>query len=449
MTLGANYRRLFAATTVSNLGDGVGLIAYPWLASAITRNPILITLVVAVQRLPWLLFTLPAGVITDRGDRRRLMIGANATRAVLTLFVAVAVLLAGRDLPGPDEVQQVMRTDALLYVVVLVATLLLGVAEVLYDNSAQTFLPAIVEPDDLERANGRMYSAELVANQFAGPPLGSALLVIGFAAPFFLDAGSFAVSAALIFMIAGRRRTQPVGDPSGASAPSDDPWRTELAAGFRWLWGHELLRPMCIILGAMNALDTLVFSSLVLFGQEVLETTPTEFAIMSTGAAVGGLFGGWCASAISRRIGSGPSLWLTLVASVVTLTLIGLASSWVLVWILMFVMLFTAVLWNVITVSLRQTIIPDALLGRVNSVYRFFAWGMMPVGALLGGLIVAVTDAFASRQLALRMPWFVSAAGNVVLLMFVVGRLTTARMDGARNAAVSETASLATSEPVT
>ena len=100
MSLGANYRRLFTASTISNLGDGVGLIAYPWLASAVTRNPVLIALVAVAQRLPWLVFTLPAGVITDRGDRRKIMLGANAARAVFTAFVALAVLWHGSTLPG-------------------------------------------------------------------------------------------------------------------------------------------------------------------------------------------------------------------------------------------------------------------------------------------------------------------------------------------------------------
>src|SRR5918995_3684115 len=92
VALGPSYRKLFAASTVSNLGDGISIIAYPWLASAITRSPLLIALVAVAQRLPWLLFSLPAGVITDRGDRRRLMVGANPGRAVLTGVVAIAVL---------------------------------------------------------------------------------------------------------------------------------------------------------------------------------------------------------------------------------------------------------------------------------------------------------------------------------------------------------------------
>ena len=106
--LGRNYHRLFGAATISNLGDGVALVAYPWLASAITRNPLLIAIIVVVQRLPWLLFALPAGVLTDRHDRRLLMIGANSARAVITVFVAIAVVARGSDLPGPDELDSVV-----------------------------------------------------------------------------------------------------------------------------------------------------------------------------------------------------------------------------------------------------------------------------------------------------------------------------------------------------
>ena len=135
-TLGADYRKLFAATTISNLGDGVGVIAYPWLASAITRNPLLIALIAAAQRLPWLVFTLPAGVYTDRHDRRRLMIGANAARAVLTAIVGVAVLARQDVIPAPDQLEQVVGTEWLLYLFLLVATMLLGTCEVIYDNSA-------------------------------------------------------------------------------------------------------------------------------------------------------------------------------------------------------------------------------------------------------------------------------------------------------------------------
>jgi MFS family permease len=428
--LGRDYFKLFGASTVSNLGDGIGVIAYPWLASAVTRDPVLIALVFVVQRVPWLLFSLPAGVVTDRVDRRRLMITANLARTVVTVFVAVVVMFGQDGLLAPDELAAAVDwpTDTGLYLLILLATLLLGVAEVLYDNAAQTFMPAVVEPDQLEKANGRLWSAELVANTFVGPPLGALLIAATFALPFFVDAATFAVSAALIALIpaATRRSSDEIVDRK--------PWKTELAEGMRWLWGHDLLRPMAIILGILNALGMMGFAVLVLFAQEVLGTSATEFALLTTGGAIGGIIGGWTASKISVTIGSGPSLWLTLIVGGVSTMAIGLSSRWPAVWLMFAIFTLVGTLWNVITVSLRQTIIPDHLLGRVNSVYRFFAWGMMPIGTALGGLIVWMTDHLASRELALRMPWLVAGALHFVVFAYAAPRLTTAKIEAARSA---------------
>jgi MFS family permease len=424
VTLGPSYRKLFAASTISNLGDGVGLVAYPWLASAVTRNPVLIALVIVAQRLPWLVFTLPAGVITDRHDRRTIMFLANTARAAITALVALAVMWRGGDLPGPDELDTVVGTEAVLYICVLVATMLLGVGEVLYDNSAQTFMPRIVDSADLERANGRLYSAELVANQFGGPPIGAVLLTIGFAVPFVLDAASFTVSAALIFAI--------VATPA-ASAPAErKPWRAELSEGVRWLWHHELLRTLAIVLGLLNALGAMTLSIEVLFAQEVLGTSTTEFAALTMIAALGGVIGGWASSSVTLRIGPGPSLWLVLAGGGLATATIGLMSWWPVVGLLFGVYAAMAVLWNVITVSLRQTIIPDHLLGRVNSVYRFFGWGSMPIGALLGGAVVAIADAFTSREVALRIPFILAGACQLLVFVYAGPRLTTARIEAAR-----------------
>jgi len=426
--LGANYRKLFAATAISNLGDGVGVIAYPWLASAITRNPLLIALVAVVQRLPWLLFTLPAGVITDRNDRRRLMVIANVTRAVLTAVVAIGVLARQDVIASPDDIDQVLGTEWFLYVVILVATLLIGTAEVIYDNSAQTFLPAIVDNEHLEKANGRMYSAELVANQFAGPPLAALLLAVGFVLPVLFDAVSFALSAGLVFAIVATKRAP----APGVIEVERQSFKAELTEGFRWLWHHDLIRAFAIALGALNLLGTMATAVFVLWGQEVLGTSTLEFGLLSTAGAVGGVAGGWMASAITTRIGSGVSVALTLWAGAAASVAIGLLTNLILVGLLLAVIMFTGVLWNVITVSLRQTVIPDRLLGRVNSVYRFFGWGAMPIGALLGGGLVAVLDGPISREWALRMPWIVAGVAQLGLAAVLVRTFTSARIDAAR-----------------
>ncbi|MEL6981297.1 MAG: MFS transporter, partial [Actinomycetota bacterium] len=408
--LSAGYRKLLAASTISNLGDGIGSLAYPWLASAVTRNPLLIALVVVLQRLPWLVFSLPAGVVADRYDRARVMVLANVARAGLTLVVAATVLTRQDSLPGPDELQNedaVIGTDVSLYLLLMVATLLLGIGEVLYDNAAQTFLPRLVPSDQLEKANGRLWSAEQIANAFVGPPLGAWLLLGVFALPFAVDAVTFTVSAALIASIApaARRAGATDAEPDEAEPAPTTTWRSDIAEGFRWLWGHEFLRPLAIILGLLNMLFTLGAASLVLFAQEELGTSPAEFAVLTIGSAVGAVIGGWAAPAISKRLGSGPSLWATLWGGGLASIGIGLSGWWPLVSVLLGIAMLLAVLWNVITVSLRQTIIPDRLLGRVNSVYRFFAWGMMPIGALLGGLTMTIVEAVADRSLALRFPW--------------------------------------------
>ena len=267
--LGPSYHKLFISTTISNIGDGMSLIAYPWLASALTRNPLLIAGVALVQRLPWMVFTLPAGVITDRVDRKKAMVvrrlrplRPDADRR------ARRAREASRACREPTSCPKVTGTATGLYIMLLIATLLLGTAEVLRDNCGQTFMPSIVEVDQLQKANGRMWSAEQIANTFIGPPLGSLLLIAAFSLPFFVDAASFLVAAVLVWSIPGSFR---------AERPDDHvqkPWKTELAEGFRWLWANELLRSMAIILGLMNMASALSGSVLVLFAQEILDVGP-------------------------------------------------------------------------------------------------------------------------------------------------------------------------------
>jgi MFS family permease len=423
--LGNRYWKLFTASTISNIGDGVSLLAYPWLASAVTRNPLLIGLVTAANRLPWLVFSLPAGVITDRVDRRKTMVACDALRAVFTLFVALSVF-AATGLPAVDDLDSVHGTRTGLYLILLVATLLLGLAEVLRDNCAQTVMPALVAVDQLEHANGRLWGAEMVGNAFIGPPLGSLLVSISFALPFFVDAGSFAAAAGLVFLIAGRYRAPEVTERQ--------PWKRELAEGVRWLRGHELLWPMAVILGLINAMAMMTIATLVLFAQEVLHTSARTFALLGIGAAIGGVVGSLAAPRTSRRLGSGPTLALTMVGGAVGSAVLLITSSWVLASAAFAIEAGLGAMWNVITVSLRQSVIPDHLLGRVNSVYRFLAWGMMPIGSIAGGLVVAIADSFVGRDVALRAPYLIVLVGNLVLLAFAVRHLTTARIEAVRAA---------------
>lgn len=427
--LGRNYWRLWSAHATSNLGDGLASVAFPWLASAVTREPFLIALIAVMSRLPWLIFTLPAGVITDRFDRKKIIVSMNLSQGALALILAMAIFLDRNSLPDLNTVAESrgFETNYPLYFSLLIISLLFGFTEVLRDNAGQTFLPSVVEKNQLESANGKLWSAEYVMNSFIGPPIASFLLGLAVFLPFFIHSATFFVAAALIGLISKIARGQSMNDKS---KPIN--FKAEIGEGFRWLWSHNLLRPMAIILGSMNLLGALTSATFILFAQEVLSTSVFEFAILGTAGAVGGVLGGILGPKISERFGSGPSLYAILVAMPLLGLVIGLTSNWIVVWVMIFLTTIFAVLWNVITVSLRQSIIPNELLGRVNSVYRFFAWGSMPIGTLLGGALVSLIETSGNREMALRAPYFAALALGLVIFFFAAPRLTTEKIEAAR-----------------
>lgn len=436
-SLGVNYLKLWSASVVSNLGDGVSAIAYPWLASAITRDPVHIAAVAVVTRLPWLLFSLPAGVITDRIDRKRLVAWMDVFRFVATLGVALVVFTSQSGLSSPDEVAAgtaaLPSNSGFLLSVVYAAALILGTAEVFRDNAAQTLMPSIVDKEHLEMANGRLWGAEMVMGSFVGPPLAGILLAAAFSLPFFLDAGTFGAAAALVFTIGGRFRPR---------AETSDQVRLrfwdQLREGVTWLWGHRLFRPMAISLGILNATSMMALATFVLFAQEVLGLDATRFGLLTTGVAAGGVLGSFLAHRITAALGQGSSLFVSILVMAGSLVVSGLTSSFWVFWAMGLVTAGAAVVWNVITVSLRQSLIPDTLLGRVNSVYRFLGWGMMPLGSILGGLIVAWLEPGLGREWALRSPFLVAATITIFLFVYALPRLNTSRIDEAKTGAEPE-----------
>lgn len=430
--LGSNYWRLWTSSLISNLGDGVGLIAYPWLASALTRSPLLLAIITLTGTLPWLLFSLPSGVIIDRLDRRRLVVAMDMIRGALTMVGVLGIVIWGANLPDPQELEGGLDipTNWPLYLVFVVSSFLLGCAQVLRDNAATTLLPSIVKKEQLEKANGQMWSAELVANSLAGPALGSALIGVSFILPIMLDASTFFVAAGLMMLIPGTFTSKAV--QARLEVPND--WKHELREAFMWLRRHPLLWPMAMILAALNLIGSLGTSSLILFAQEVLETSPLEFAILTTGGAVGGIIGGLAASRLSQRFGAGTLVQTLLFSMPLISATTGLAPNWFVAWIAFMVSMFLAIIWNTLTVSLRQSIIPDHLLGRVNSAYRFLVLGSMPIGVALGGLLVSALEGW-NREWALRMPWLAAAVFGMVLAVVGYRYLSNAKIQAARDAA--------------
>lgn len=410
--LDARYWKLWGAVASSNLGDGLVSLAIPWLASLLTRDALAIAGVALATRLPWLVFSLHAGALTDRFDRRRLMIVANSLRAVVVGGAALAVLFG-------------IMTVPLLYVVGFA----LGMCEVVFDNTSQTILPGLVPRERLERANGNIMGAQMVIAEFVARPIAGALVGVALSLPFAIDAATAAVSVALIAAIPGR-----YGAAHDASVPRPR-MRTQIAEGLRWLWQHRLLRLLAISLGIMNGMMAGAMATYVLFVQEILLLDGLGFGLLLAGGSLGGLLGSILAPNVTRAIGSGPSLTFGLTAPVAALAVIASTSDPIVAGAGMAAFGFTAIMWNVVTVSLRQTLIPDPLLGRVNSVYRFFGWGAMPIGTLLGGALVSVVEVTVSRELGLRSPFILGAVVYAALAVVAAPRLRTARIDAAKQAA--------------
>jgi len=379
--LSRDYWRLWWANTISSTGDGAFVAALPLLAVTITRDPRLVSVVTAATYLPWLLLSLPAGAVVDRCDRATLMWRAQAVQAAVVAMIAILIVVHEADIE-----------------VLAVGGLLLGSAEVIFSNAAQSVLPALVPPELLPKANGSQQVSLTVGESFLGPPAGSLLFAAAAALPFGLDAASFAGSAALLSALP---KTRPAPKTTRRERV-----RAQIAEGLRWLAGHRLLRVVAVLLGIYNFANQMGQAILVLLATQTLHVSTRGYGLLLAASAVGSVVGGLVNPLLTRRLGLLPSLVLPAVIDAAAFVGIGLAPGPAVVAALLAVQGFSVTMWNVVTVSLRQRIVPGHLLGRVNSVYRMLGWGLMPAGALAGG--------FVAHAAGLRAPYIV--AGLLCLL---------------------------------
>lgn len=369
--LGGNFWRLLAASAVSNLGDGIVRTAVPLLAITLTRDPLLIGALTSLSFLPWLLFAIPSGAVVDRMDRRRAMSVANFVRAAAVGGLVVAIAI--------DQVSLI-----LLYVL----TFVLGVAETVYDSAARAMLPQVVRRDQLDRGNGPLASAEVVTQAFLAAPIGSFLFAWLVIAPFVGSAAVYLLAALLILSITGNLR--PTRDTQAPSGPTT--LRGEIGEGLRWLHGHALLRGLAVIVGLIAAAETMANGLLVLYVVDTLGVPERAFGLFLVSAGVGGLLGGLGAPRIAAKLGRIATIVLSsAITSAATLGM-GLTRN---VWVgavLFGLVAFAISVFNVLVISLRQALIPERLFGRVQGAYRTLVWGLIPVGALSGGLFAGLTS---------------------------------------------------------
>jgi MFS family permease len=375
--LGPDFVRLWAAAAVSNIGDGVRITALPLLAAAVTRNPVAVSGILLASNLPWLLFSLPAGAIVDRLDRRGLVGVVSTMRAVVMAMLCGLVFFGEAGLPA-------------LYAVAF----LQGVGEVFSDNAVFALVPGVVAKERLEDANGRLEAVVVATNQFAGPALGGLLFAQSAGLPFVVDAGSFLLAASLILGIKKRR-------PRPAASAERRSMRDDIFEGVRWLRARPALRNLSYIAALTNVALNATFAIFVLFALEELGLSSFGFGLLLSVEAVGALVGSLLAARIRKHVGIPVALAAALGVAGLANLAISASGLVPLVSLMMVAVAFAGGVWNVLTNSLRQAVTPDRLLGRVQSAHRLLSWGAIPIGTLLGGV--------AGSAFGLRAPFLIAA----------------------------------------
>ncbi len=381
---GIPFRWLLSSSWASNLGDGISLAAGPLLVASQTHDPRLVALAGLLQRLPWLLFGLYAGVLADRLDRRLLVVTVDLMRTAVLVALTASIV-----------------SDRVDLVVVLGAMFLLGTAETFADTTSSTLLPMLVHRDDLPLANSRLMGGFITANQLAGPPLGAALFAAGLAWPFVLQAVLVALGALLVSRIVAPAPERPEAAHVGR----------DIADGFRWLWNSPPVRTLAITIVTFNVTFGAAWSVLVLYATQRLGMGEVGFGLLTTASAIGGLVGTGMYGWLTARVSLGDLMRAGLVIE--TLTHLALAltrTGWVAL-VVFFVFGAHAFIWGTTSTSVRQRAVPTEFQGRVGSVYLVCVFGGMVVGSALGGLIAG--------QWGITAPFWFAFAGSAVFLVLI------------------------------
>jgi MFS family permease len=368
-SLGSAYWWLWTSTALSNLADGVLKVALPLVAISFTRSPTLIAGLTFAFTVPWLLFALLAGAVADRFDRRRLMLGANCLRAALLAAIAIVVLLDAGSIWA-------------LYAVALCT----GTAETIYDTAAQSIVPQLVRRDQLPRANGRLYAAELTALELAGPPLAGFLVAVGIAVSLETPVGLWvAAVAALLFVHGSFRIRRPLEERTS--------FRTDIVEGLRFVWRNRLLRTITAMTGVFNFTSSATQAILVLYAvgsTSAIGLTAQAYGWLLSSVAAGALFGSFFAGRVERLLGRARTIGVAFFGGALAIGLPAVTTNPFLIGAAFFVGGAGLIIGNVTTLSLRQRITPGRLLGRVNSSHRLVAYGTKPLGAVAGGVLAQI-----------------------------------------------------------
>ena len=361
-----DYRALFAGTTVGQLGQQVSQLALPLVAVlAVQATEFQVGLLFTMMTVAFLVIGLPAGAWVDRVRRRGVLIMADIVRAVLLLSIPAAWWMG-------------VLTIWQLYAVAL----LLGVFSVFFDVAYQSYLPHLVGREQLVEGNAKLESVRAVS-AIAGPALGGQLVQV-LTAPVALVADAVAMMLSALFVLGIRKR-----EPKSVRRPDAHLLR-EISEGLRFVVAQPLLRRIAMSTGLFNLCSSATAGMILVFLARDLGIGAGVIGLLGTVAGSGGLLGALTARRFAAWVGQGPAIWMSVAFSAPFALLVPLAQpGWRLWAVAAGQIVFSAgiVVYNVNQLSFRQGLTPDHLLGRMNATMRFFVWGTMPIGSLIGGVL--------------------------------------------------------------
>ena len=388
--LGHDFSRIWSASLITNLVDGVLRLAAPLLAVSLTEDPILIGALSALGLLPWLFFAIPIGAIVDRVDRRKALVIGNSLRAVIALFIAFAV-----------------SQDFINIWLLLISVFFFGICEVLVDTTSQAVLPQILDKSNYERGNSRLQISEVIVSQFAGAPLSGLLYAVSIALPFFFSTTGFILAGLLILLFPFDRaiNVRKEGDAGQAKLGL----KGDIKFALNYLYQDKQIFRIVVITTLLGFFYSLSNAIAPLFILKELNVSPALFGVVLAIQGVGALAGSIAAPMVSKYLGRGKALAINVFFASLLVIFMGLSPNAYFFVAVSVLIGFTISVWNILLMSLYQSIIPPELYGRIHGARRTIVWGLMPIGALLGGVIA---------RGGLRLPFLIGGSIATLIAFF-------------------------------
>ncbi len=390
-----SFQKLWLSSGASNLTDGLLKTAAPLLATTLTKDPFWIASIAALSMLPWLLFAIPIGGFVDRFNRRNMIAIANTIR-----FSSIALLSVS------------IGFDFVSLWLLLLATFLFGIGEVIYDTTLQSMLPQVLRKDQLERGNARLTFTSVTLGEFIGAPLGGLLFAAAIALPFYLGTAGILVAVLLVVSLPREYALEPFPEPK---ADKTGFWE-DIRFGIRYLYQDKTLLKLVLLTSAIGFFFAASSSTIVLFFTETLQTPVALFGVLFALPAAGALIGSAVATRLSESFGRTKVMAMVMLISSVILVIQGFSVNY---WMLTGLLTVGSVLitiWNVLLMATYHEIIPTELFGRIHGTRRTLVWGLMPIGSLIGGLLAGID---------LRLPLIVGGIACSILALvgarFIVG----------------------------